>query len=196
MQNPDSHIDYELLLRLRSGDEKAFALVFECYHKYLYAMASRYLMSEEFAEDAVQYTFMKLWEGRRTFDYHKGIKNLLFTILKNYTLNEIRHNNLAIQKNYEIAQSFRKMESDFLKDLEKADFRKHFYNLICNLPPQKRKVCMLKIETEMSNSEVAEEMNISVNTVKSHYSQVIKMLRAEIDKLMVFIPFIVNFLIK
>ena len=83
-------------------------------------------MSESYAEDAVQYTFMRLWEGRETFDYKTGIKNLLFTILKNYILNEIRHNNLVIQKHYELAQLSDEEKTNFVHSLEDADFKNHF----------------------------------------------------------------------
>lgn len=190
MNYSDNHIDYGLLMQIRNGNEKAFSTVFVTYHRYLYVLASRYLMSETYAEDAVQHTFMRLWEGRETFDYQKGIKNLLFTILKNHLLNEIRHNNLALQKNYELAQLSEEMEAGFLKDFEDADFKAHFYNLINQLPPQKREVCLLKIEEGMTNQEIADHMDISIPTVKSHYTQVVKMLRAKIDKILIFIIFI------
>lgn len=190
MNYSDNHIDYGLLMQIRNGNEKAFSTVFVTYHRYLYVLASRYLMSETYAEDAVQHTFMRLWEGRETFDYQKGIKNLLFTILKNHLLNEIRHNNLALQKNYELAQLSEEMEAGFLKDFEDADFKAHFYNLINQLPPQKREVCLLKIEEGMTNQEITDHMDISIPTVKSHYTQVVKMLRAKIDKILIFIIFI------
>lgn len=191
MQNNHVHIDYELLMQLRDGSEKAFSMVFGVYHRYLYVLACRYLMSENYAEDAVQYSFMRLWEERESFDYTKGIKNLLFTILKNYVLNEIRHNNLVLQKNYELAQFNEEMETDFLHDLEDADFKYHLYKLIDQLSPQKREVCLLKIQQGMSNQEVAETMNISIPTVKSHYTQVIKLLRTQIDKIML-IAFVIK----
>ncbi len=182
MQNNYTHIDYEVLIQLRDGNEKSFSIVFNAYHRYLYVLACRYLMSESYAEDAVQYTFMRLWEGRESFDYEKGIKNLLFTILKNYILNEIRHKNIAIKKNYEQAQLVKEEECSFIHDLEDADFKSHLYRLIDKLSPQKRDVCLLKIQQGMSNQEVAETMNISIATVKSHYTQVIKFLRVQIDK--------------
>jgi RNA polymerase sigma-70 factor (ECF subfamily) len=141
-------------------------------------------MSESNAEDAVQHTFLRLWEGRETFDYKTGIKNLLFTILKNYVLNEIRHNNMALQKNYEIAQSNEEKDISFIKNLEDSDFKTHLYKLIEQLPPQKREVCLLKIKHGMTNQEVADKMNISIPTVKSHYTQVVKLLRSQIDKLL------------
>lgn len=178
-------IDYELLMQLKDGNEKAFSVVFETYHRYLYVLACRYLMSESYAEDAVQYTFMRLWEGRETYDYKTGIKNLLFTMLKNYILNEIRHNNLVIQKNYELAQFTEEMETDFLHELEDADFRSHLYRLIDQLPPQKREVCLLKIQKGWTNQEVADAMHISVPTVKSHYTQIIKSLRLHLDKIII-----------
>lgn len=183
MQNSHFHINYELLMQLRDGNEKAFSVVFDTYHRYLYVLACRYLMSDSYAEDAVQHTFMRLWEGRETFDYKAGIKNLLFTILKNYILNEIRHENLVIQKNYELAQLTEEVETEFLSELEDADFKTHFYRLINQLPPQKREVCLLKIQQGMSNQEIADAMNISIPTVKSHYTQVIKLLRSQLDKI-------------
>lgn len=187
MQKNHIHIDYEVLMQLRDGNEKAFSAIFDTYHRYLYVLACRYLMSDSYAEDAVQHTFMRLWEGRETFDYKTGIKNLLFTILKNYILNEIRHNNLVIQKNYELAQFNEEMEAGFLHNLEDADFKTHLYKLIEHLPPQKREVCLLKIQQGLTNQEVAEAMNISIPTVKSHYTQVIKLLRSQMDKLLMII---------
>jgi len=194
VQKNHIHIDYELLMQLRDGNEKAFSVVFDTYHRYLYVLACRYLMSENGAEDAVQYTFMKLWEGRETFDYKTGIKNLLFTILKNYILNEIRHNNLVIQKNYELAQFNEEIEVGVLHDLEDTDFKTHLYKLIEQLPPQKREVCLLKIQQGLTNQEVAEAMNITIPTVKSHYTQVIKLLRLQMDKLLMII-FVFEFFI-
>ncbi|NDP20913.1 MAG: RNA polymerase sigma-70 factor [Paludibacter sp.] len=183
MDKKNIPIDNYLLIQLRVGNEKAFSVVFETYHRYLYVLACRYLMSNSYAEDAVQYTFMRLWEGRETFDYDLGIKNLLFTILKNHILNELRHNNLAIQKNFEMAQLTKETEVSFLHDLEDTDFRTHLYKLIEKLPLQKREVCMLKIQKGMTNQEVAAAMKITVATVKSHYTQVIKLLRSQMDKI-------------
>jgi RNA polymerase sigma-70 factor (family 1) len=194
MYNKQVTIDYKILMQLRDGNEKAFSIVFDSYHRYLYVLACRYLMSESFAEDAVQYTFMRLWEGRETFDYQTGIKNLLFTILKNYLLNEIRHNNMVIQKNYELAQFTEEMESNFLQELEDADFKSHLYKLVEQLPPQKREVCLLKIQQGMSNQEVADKMNITVPTVKSHYTQVIKLLRSQLGRIIIAILAILQFI--
>ena len=66
-QYPD--FDQKLYDDLRRGKEYAFAAVFERYNRLLYTIAYRFLKSEEEAEDAIQYLFMKLWEQRTNFSF-------------------------------------------------------------------------------------------------------------------------------
>lgn len=173
-------------------DESIFANAFDQYHRLLYALAFRYLKSMEDAEDAVQHTFMKLWEQRDTFDLSAGIRSLLFTILKNYILNELRHQKIVLQKHYEMAQADAETELDFTDLLADQDFRQHLYAIVNQLPAQKREVCLLKMEQGLSNQEVADQMQISVPTVKSHYTQALKILRTEISKLLLSISLLIT----
>ena len=63
--------DGQLYNGLSIGKAEAFASVFDRYHRLLYALAYRYLKSGPEAEDAVQHTFMRLWEQRETL---RGVK--------------------------------------------------------------------------------------------------------------------------
>lgn len=128
---------------------------------------------------------MKLWEQRSSFEFQSGIRSLLFTILKNYIMNELRHRQIVFEKHYEMAQRNEEADDSFLKNFEDKDFREHLRTAIGKLPPQKQKICRLKIEKGLSNQEIADEMHITVPTVKSHYTQAIKILRAEIESLIV-----------
>lgn len=144
-QYPD--FDQKLYDDLRRGKEYAFAAVFERYNRLLYTIAYRFLKSEEEAEDAIQYLFMKLWEQRTNFSFESGIRSLLFTILKNYILNELRHRSLVFEKLYEMAQQVNdEDEDDFLTQFENGELGKFLRVAIDKLPPQKQKICLLKIE--------------------------------------------------
>ena len=186
-QYPD--FDQKLYDDLRRGKEYAFAAVFERYNRLLYTIAYRFLKSEEEAEDAIQYLFMKLWEQRTNFSFESGIRSLLFTILKNYILNELRHRSLVFEKLYEMAQQVND-EDDFLTQFENGELGKFLRVAIDKLPPQKQKICLLKIEYGLSNQEIADRMGITVPTVKSHYTQGIKALRNEIESLIIWFPVI------
>lgn len=188
-QYPD--FDQKLYDDLRRGKEYAFAAVFDRYNRLLYTIAYRFLKSEEEAEDAVQYLFLKLWEKREAFNFESGIRSLLFTILKNYILNELRHRSLVFEKMYEISQQTdEEGENDFLAQFERSELRKSLRIAIDKLPPQKQKICLLKIEYGLSNQEIADKMGITVPTVKSHYTQAIKILRGEIEGLILWLPVI------
>lgn len=183
----DQMVDFDekLYSKLRLGDKHAFSVVFDQYNRLLYALAYRYLKSDSEAEDAVQHVFMQLWAQRDTFEFKSGIKGLLFTILKNYVLNELRHRQMVFEKHYEMAQQPEGAEQGFLEELESKELRGYLRKAIHDLPLQKKKICLLKIERKLSNQEIADLMGITVPTVKSHYTQAIKMLRNAIEPLLV-----------
>ena len=184
--------DEDLLTSLRQGSEDAFTVIYERYHKLLYVLAYKYLKSTYSSEDAVQQVFLKLWEARSLLMVNVNLRNYLYTMLKNHVLNEIRNNNSAVEKNYEIVQSAPEYEDELLIKIEEQDMMSHFYQAIDHLPEQKRQVCLYKLKGNLSNQEIADKMNISVPTVKTHYAQSIKILRAHFERLFLFLLYLWN----
>lgn len=177
--------DDELLILLQKGNERAFTTIYERYHKLLYVVAYKYLKDNDAAKDAVQQIFLKLWEARTLFSIRINLRNYLYTMLKNHLLNEIRNNYTALEKNYELAQQTIEYENEILAKLEEKEMTEQLYHAIDNLPEQKKVVCLYKLKEGLSNQEIAEKMQLSVPTVKTHYSQAIKLLREQFDKLII-----------
>lgn len=177
--------DDELLILLQKGNERAFTAIYERYHKLLYVLAYKYLKDNDTAKDAVQQIFLKLWESRSLFSIHINLRNYLYTMLKNHLLNEIRNNYAALEKNYELAQETIEYENEILSKLEEKEMTEQLYRAIDGLPEQKKAVCLYKLKDSLSNQEIAEKMQISIPTVKTHYSQAIKLLREHFDKLLI-----------
>ena len=109
---------------------------------------------------------------------------------KNHVLNLIRNENSAISKNYEIAQSTPVYEDNLIENLEKKELMASFYKAVDMLPPQKRSICLMKVLEELTNQEIAERMNLSVNTVKTHYTEALKMLRIHLSKMLIIVTFV------
>ena len=176
--------DSSLFLLIKKRDKEAFTVVYHKYHHYLYSLAFRYLKDVELAEDAVQHVFVKLWDSARYIDVGINMKNYLYTMTKNFVLNQIRDNKEMISLNYENAQiEITDESSDILKMMEDKQLNSLLYEGIQHLPPQKKEICHLKIDENKTNQEIAEEMGISVNTVKSHYQESVKMLRDYFQKI-------------
>jgi RNA polymerase sigma-70 factor (ECF subfamily) len=175
--------DDELFMHMQSSEEGAFEVIYERYHKLLYSLAYKYLKSKELSQDAVQHVFLKFWETRSVLTVQINLKNYLYTMLKNFVLNEIRDNIHMLEKSYEMAQFADEYEDELLEQLKETEMSEQLYKAINKLPEQKRRVCLYKLEGNVSNREIAKKMNISVPTVKTHYSQAIRILREYLEKL-------------
>ena len=172
--------DEKLFALIEQGDEGAFTQAYERYHKLLYVLAYRYLMSSDMAEDVVQHVFSRLWEFRSELRVGISLKNYLFTMTKNHVL---------IAKNYEMAQAASPYEDNLIEKLEKKELMSSFYKAVDMLPAQKRDICLMKVQEELTNQEIAERMNLSVNTIKTHYSEALKLLRIHLSKMLIIVAF-------
>ncbi|MCP9612233.1 RNA polymerase sigma-70 factor [Coprobacter tertius] len=179
--------DDELFALIEKGDEKAFTRVYEKYHKLLYVVAYRYLMNREMAEDIVQQVFVRLWEYRAELRVGVNLKNYLFTMTKNHVLNQIRDNNTALTKNYEITQRETNYDDNLIEKLENKELMCLFYKAINLLPSQKRDICLMKVSDELSNKDIADKLGLSVNTIKTHYSEALKLLRLNLSKMLIIV---------
>ena len=75
--------DSELLLRLRSGDERAFVGLVERYHEPMLHLAASFVPSRAVAEEVVQDTWLALLRGLEGFEGRSSLKTWLFRILVN-----------------------------------------------------------------------------------------------------------------
>jgi RNA polymerase sigma-70 factor, ECF subfamily len=75
--------DGELLLRLRSGDERAFVSLVERYHEPMLHLAASFVPSRAVAEEVVQDTWLALLRGLEGFEGRSSLKTWLFHILVN-----------------------------------------------------------------------------------------------------------------
>ena len=180
----DCFSDEYLLSLLGKGDEQAFTIIYQRYHKLLYVVAYKYLKNDCSAKDSVQQIFYRLWESRSVLIINMNLRNYLYTMLKNHLLNEIRNNYTAMEKNYELAQEKVEYEDNLLDNIEKKEIEEQLYRAINDLPEQKKQVCLYKLRGNLSNLEIANKMGISVPTVKTHYAQAIKILREHFNKLL------------
>jgi len=76
--------------RVRAGDDRAFELVFDRYHRGLLAFCGHMLASREEAEDALQHTFMAAYRSLRATRAEIRLRAWLYTIARNRCLSMLR----------------------------------------------------------------------------------------------------------
>ena len=135
------------------GQEKAFRILYEKYAPALRYFAAKYVEEGEVIDDIVQDVFVCLWEKRVDFKTEETIKAFLYKAVKNSCLNTIRHQ--GVKDRYaEVALHEEELESLLL-------------GVFNELPPACREVYRLSLEGK-KHEEIAEILQITVNTVKKH----------------------------
>ncbi|HEX6983476.1 MAG TPA: RNA polymerase sigma-70 factor [Balneolaceae bacterium] len=179
----DGHEDRVFLQRLKVGDEKSFRSIYIKYHKQLYSIALKYLRSEQLAEDAVHDVFLKLWNNKKKLDNSGSLRGFLFTAVNNHVLNMINSNKRKLKKHVQL--SYEKKMDNLEGDnniVSLLEYRKLYQLAIEQLPDKRREVFKLKIDDGLTNEEVAEFLQISVNTVKSQYYKASQSIRESVNK--------------
>jgi RNA polymerase sigma-70 factor (family 1) len=161
--------DSGLIPHLIKGNEEAFRVLFERYHRQLYYMAKKYVKSPELAEDAVQDIFLKLWEKRFSLDASKSVKGFLFTIMRNHLLNMIRGRHLEILSAYDVQIENLQQKNIIEDEIAYKEYEKIFEAGLDELTGRTREVFELKTMDGHTNSEIADMLNINIRTVKTHY---------------------------
>jgi RNA polymerase sigma-70 factor (family 1) len=167
--------DQELFDHIKAGNEMAFTALVERYEELLFMVAMKYLHSDDEARDAVQETFIWLWEKKATLEIQSSIRNYLVGAIRNCCLNIIRRTN-ATQK--------RKEQYTYIRDavvtpneIETKELGIRLNNAINNIAPACRTVFEMQYIDGFSQKEIATKKGISLQTVKNQVFTALKELR-------------------
>ena len=148
---------------LKSMSKKEFKELFDHYFNALCVFGNRYLHDSSISEDIVQEVFIKLWNDQKTFSHANAIKTYLYTSVRNTSLNHIRDTAIA-DKN--ISQANLETEEEFSNHIIEEETFNQLYAEIKNLPASAQEVMLLALNG-LKNQEIADELGVSVNTVKT-----------------------------
>lgn len=189
MQPPGSDNKEKFIVELlKQGNQNAFDSLFREYGQRLYCFSYGYLKSREEAEEAVQETFIKVWESRSGIDLNLSFSGYLFTIAYRLVLNRLRkiRNDHAGKISWQQRNSL-KFSNETEEHVVYEDLRRFAGAAISELPPKRKVIYRLIREEHMTYQEVADRLNISVKTVEAQMSEALRFLRQRI-MLYPFIP--------
>lgn len=147
------------------GQESAFRILYDKYASGLRLFASKYVDDDEVIGDVVQDVFVRLWEKRGDFCTEVSLKSFLYKSIKNSCPNIIRHQ--GVKERYaEVALREEEYES-FLDNVIESEVFTLLMSVFDELPPVCKEVYRLSLDGK-KHEEIAESLNITVNTVKKH----------------------------
>ena len=166
--------------RIRAGQEGALGELFEATSPALLRYARELPGREDFAQDAVQHAFIKVWEKRDTLQPSRSLKAFLYTTVRHRTLklmrNENTRNELAAEN---LSDPARKPSPAETADAGMLGAR--IRSWIGELPERRREAFKLSRFDQLSYREIAEVMDVSVRTVESHVRHALDHLRSRLE---------------
>jgi RNA polymerase sigma-70 factor (ECF subfamily) len=169
--------DAKLLQRLVSDDHKAFRVLYDRYSPKVYSIACHFLKNSSLAEDAVQDVFSKLWMKRADLHRLRDFKAFLNTVCRNHLLNQLKK--LAHAERY-LDQQMQKpsVEPPHLATLvELNELNVVIATAVNQLSVQQKRVYQLGKQQGFTYDQIADQLQISRETVKTHMSDALRIIR-------------------
>ena len=172
----------EILAALKSGEEKAFKIFFSEYHDVLVLYATNILKDVDAAEDVVQDCFMNVWENSLYNNLSDGLDKYMFHLVKNAALNELRGSKRREVRHEKMMAEMPVVE--MMKEDEQTEID-ILYTTINQLPPGRRRIFMMVCAEGKKYQEVADQLQISINTVRTQLMRSLKFLREKLKEQMI-----------
>ena len=185
-QHAATSADDALIVRVRTGDQEAFATLIERYKRSVYNTAYRLLGNPNDAEDAAQETFVRAYTRLATYAPDGRFGAWLSAICSHWCIDTLRTRRRRVQT---VALG-KVMESDrFISQVDgpeavalNTDSRDEMQRWLGSLPPQYRAVLTLRYYQDLSYAEIADVLDEPVSTVRMRLFRARTMLQQVVER--------------
>ena len=152
-------------MKVAIGDETAFRQLFQQWHQLLAGYVFRITESRELTEEIVQDVFLKIWMTRETLSGIENFKHYLIVVCRNQCFD-------VLKKQLKLEQQRREWDRENrlrpVPDEPPPDFSSLIDEAIDSLPPRRKEVYLLSRHKRLTYQEVADQLGISKESVKTH----------------------------
>jgi RNA polymerase sigma-70 factor, ECF subfamily len=173
------HIN-NLIGLIKKGDQNAFKQFFNIFYPEIYRFLSKYLSNDDEAQDLCQDTFIKFWQQRHIIDISSYPRAYLYKIAKNLAFNHTTRKPASVSFNQDLGYVPLK-DNDPYVEYDNKNLAEECKKAINQLPERCRMTFILSRYEGLDYSEIAETMDVSLQTVKNQMSKAINSLK---DKLL------------
>ena len=178
--NYSSFDDKDLLLKLKAGQKKAFDEIYNRYAKFLFHYAHKCLNNWDDTDDFVQDLFFKLWTNKESINVFGSLRAYLTRCLKNLIIDKYRHQKL--ETNYLRDLDIRDLQDNSTESyINQKDYKNVLQQHIKELPAKMQQILVLRKLEDLSILEIADQLNISKQTVKNQVLTAMSRLKSSLN---------------
>jgi len=166
-----------IILKFREGKIEAFESVFHQLYSRLCSFSLDYTKDNTIAEEVVGDSFLVVWNRREKFKDINGLKSYLYSTVRNASLDYLKKNGEVIPIDIETPDSTKNMEFQMIEE----EIHSMLYHALDSLPDKCKKVFKMSCLDGVKYQDIADDMQISLNTVKSQRARAIQLLKDKFD---------------
>ena len=179
-----------LVAMARRGDSEAFAELVDQYKGKLFHLAYRMLGNRQEAEDAVQETFMRMYEHLHRYDNRHKFSTWIYRIATNLCIDRLRRRKAVYSLDAGVAEGDGLDGYSMLPSTEPAadevmilsETQRHVRKALDELPVKYKAAMALKYYQDMSLQEISDILNIPVATVKTRIHRGREYMRRKLEQ--------------
>lgn len=158
-----------VLEELQNQNKSVYKNVFNHFYKGLVKYAHNFLFDQQASEDVVQEVFISLWENAKNIEIQTSLKAYLYAMVRNKCLNYLKSIKITDDLNLIDFNSFILEEEDLnlISEEEKTIVYTQILKIVETFPESMQQIFKLKFIENYTYTEIADELGISVNTVKT-----------------------------
>ena len=164
---------YQHLTRLTQGNEASFRWLYDRYHGKIYRYCLRLIRLQPLAEEATADVFVAVWKRREYIDPTLPFEPLLYKIAKDTAYNYLKK--IATDKRLQDNFIQEVMRGQVDKSGEKILIEKEallaLTEIVEHLPHKRKEIFKLRFYEGLDNPSIAQQLNISVNTVREQLAR-------------------------
>ena len=132
------------------------------------------------AEEVLQTVYLKILQGKAIYRGESKLRTWLFAVIRKTAITERRKHMLRTL----IASSSTRDEQSSRPEIEfeRSEMQQRFHQALAQLPARQRETLHLVFYQDLSLTEAAEVMNISIGSARRHYERGKKHLRESLDR--------------
>ncbi len=170
-------LEGDLLELLQQRSERGFSILYDNYSSAIYGVINRIVRSDEVAEDLTQDVFVKIWHNLNNYDASKGtIFTWMLNIARNSAIDRIRtveYNHTKQSVEIENYVGVIDGQDSMSINVDAIGLK----NMIAKLKPEYQQLIDLVYFKGYTQSEIAEEFDIPLGTIKTRIKAAITSLR-------------------
>ncbi|MFN8257814.1 MAG: sigma-70 family RNA polymerase sigma factor [Bacteroidales bacterium] len=170
----------QLIERCRKNDRKAQKILYDKYASLMLAICMRYVYERSEAEDILQEGFLKIFTKISEFEGRGSFEGWMKRVFINTAIT-LYHKNSKHNKNHYNIDDVHVIKSEKPAFGESEFTNEELFNIIHSLPEGYKLVFNLYALEGYKHKEIAEMLNIDINTSKSQYSRAKKLIRKKLE---------------